>query len=231
MDLILGWVMVMSKEDLKRRVLEIINRLEKEHPDAKIALNFSNPLELLVATILAAQCTDERVNQVTRNLFKKYRSAEDYANADINVLEQDIKPTGYYRVKARRIKEVCKILVEKFNSEVPKTMEELLSLPGVARKTANIVLTNAYGINEGIIVDTHVLRLAKRLGLTKSKTRERIEKDLMEIVPKDKWGRFADLLIFHGRRVCKARKPNCEMCVLKDLCPSRETAEEPERDD
>ncbi|MCD6592597.1 endonuclease III [Candidatus Bathyarchaeota archaeon] len=221
----------MSKEDLKRRVLEIINRLEKEHPDAKIALNFSNPLELLVATILAAQCTDERVNQVTRNLFKKYRSAEDYANADINVLEQDIKPTGYYRVKARRIKEVCKILVEKFNSEVPKTMEGLLSLPGVARKTANIVLTNAYGINEGIIVDTHVLRLAKRLGLTESKTRERIEKDLMEIVPKDKWGRFADLLIFHGRRVCKARKPNCEMCVLKDLCPSRETAEEPERDD
>jgi len=227
----LGWVMVMSEEDLKGRVLEIIDRLEKEHPDAKIALNFSNPLELLVATILAAQCTDERVNQVTRNLFKKYRSAEDYANADINVLEQDIKPTGYYRVKARRIKEVCKVLVEKFNSEVPKTMEGLLSLPGVARKTANIVLTNAYGINEGIIVDTHVLRLAKRLGLTKSKTRERIEKDLMEIVPKNKWGRFADLLIFHGRRVCKARKPNCEMCVLKDLCPSRETAEEPERDD
>jgi len=215
--------MVMSEEDLKGRVLEIIDRLEKEHPDAKIALNFSNPLELLVATILAAQCTDERVNQVTRNLFKKYRSAEDYANADINVLEQDIKPTGYYRVKARRIKEVCKVLVEKFNSEVPKTMEGLLSLPGVARKTANIVLTNAYGINEGIIVDTHVLRLAKRLGLTKSKTRERIEKDLMEIVPKNKWGRFADLLIFHGRRVCKARKPNCEICVLKDLCPSRET--------
>jgi len=223
--------MVMSGEDLKRRVLEIINRLEKEHPDAKIALNFSNPLELLVATILAAQCTDERVNQVTRNLFKKYRSAEDYANADINVLEQDIKPTGYYRVKARRIKEVCKVLVEKFNSEVPKTMEGLLSLPGVARKTANIVLTNAYGINEGIIVDTHVLRLARRLGLTKSKTRERIEKDLMEIVPKNKWGRFADLLIFHGRRVCKARKPNCEICVLKDLCPSRETPEEPKRDD
>lgn len=227
----MGWVMVMSEEDLKGRVLEIIDRLEKEHPDAKIALNFSNPLELLVATILAAQCTDERVNQVTRNLFKKYRSAEDYANADINVLEQDIKPTGYYRVKARRIKEVCKVLVEKFNSEVPKTMEGLLSLPGVARKTANIVLTNAYGINEGIIVDTHVLRLAKRLGLTKSKTRERIEKDLMEIVPKNKWGRFADLLIFHGRRVCKARKPNCEICVLKDLCPSRETPEEPKRDD
>jgi len=226
-----GWVMVMSEEDLKGRVLEIIDRLEKEHPDAKIALNFSNPLELLVATILAAQCTDERVNQVTRNLFKKYRSAEDYANADINVLEQDIKPTGYYRVKARRIKEVCKVLVEKFNSEVPKTMEGLLSLPGVARKTANIVLTNAYGINEGIIVDTHVLRLARRLGLTKSKTRERIEKDLMEIVPKNKWGRFADLLIFHGRRVCKARKPNCEICVLKDLCPSRETPEEPKRDD
>jgi len=212
-----------AKEELKKRVLKILDLLEKEHPDARIALKFSNPLELLVATILAAQCTDERVNQVTRSLFKKYRSAEDYARADLATLEHDIKPTGFYRKKAQRLKEVCQILVEKFNSEVPRTMEDLLSLPGVARKTANIVLSNAYGVNEGIIVDTHVLRLAKRLGLTQSKTREKIERDLMEIVPREKWGRFADLLIFHGRRVCNARKPKCEICVLKDLCPSRST--------
>jgi len=212
-----------DQEKIKKRVLRILDLLEREHPDAKIALEFSNPLELLVATILAAQCTDERVNQVTRSLFKKYRTAEDYVKADLAVLEQDIKPTGFYRRKAQRLKEVCRILVEKFNSEVPRTMEELVSLPGVARKTANIVLSNAYGINEGIVVDTHVFRLAKRLGLTKSKTREKIEEDLMKIVPKDKWGRFADLLIFHGRRVCKARKPQCEICVLKDLCPSRTT--------
>ena len=212
-----------AQEELKKRVLKILDLLEKEHPDARIALKFSNPLELLVATILAAQCTDERVNQVTRSLFKKYRSAEDYARADLATLEHDIKPTGFYRKKAQRLKEVCQILVEKFNSEVPRTMEDLLSLPGVARKTANIVLSNAYGVNEGIIVDTHVLRLAKRLGLTQSKTREKIERALMEIVPREKWGRFADLLIFHGRRVCNARKPKCEICVLKDLCPSRAT--------
>ena len=210
-----------SKERLKQKVLKIIDLLEKEHPDAKIALKFSNPLELLVATILAAQCTDERVNQVTRSLFKKYRTAEDYVKADLSTLEQDIKPTGFYKKKAKRLKEVCQILVEKFNSEVPRTMEELTSLPGVARKTANIVLSNAYGVNEGIIVDTHVFRLARKLGLTEGKTREKVEKDLMEIVPKDKWGRFADLLIFHGRRVCNARKPKCEICVLNSLCPSR----------
>jgi len=214
--------MSVSQEKLREKVLRIIDLLEKEHPDAKIALKFSNPLELLVATILAAQCTDERVNQVTRSLFKKYRTANDYVKADLATLEQDIKPTGFYRKKARRLKEVCQILVEKFNSEVPRTMEELLSLPGVARKTANIVLSNAYGIDEGIIVDTHVFRLARRLGLTESKTREKVERDLMRIVPKEKWRRFADLLIFHGRRVCNARKPKCARCVLKDLCPSRE---------
>ena len=210
-----------SKEILKQKVLKIIDLLENEHPDAKIALKFSNPLELLVATILAAQCTDERVNQVTRSLFKKYRTAEDYVNADLSTLEQDIKPTGFYKKKAKRLKEVCRILVEKFNSEVPRSMEELISLPGVARKTANIVLSNAYGINEGIIVDTHVFRLARRLGLTEGKTREKVEKDLMEIVPRDKWGRFADLLIFHGRRVCNARRPKCKICVLNTLCPSK----------
>jgi len=214
--------MSVSQEKLREKVLRIIDLLEKEHPDAKIALKFSNPLELFVATILAAQSTDERVNQVTRSLFKKNRTAKNYVKADLATLEQDIKPTGFYRKKARRLKEVCQILVEKFNSEVPRTMEELLSLPGVARKTANIVLSNAYGIDEGIIVDTHVFRLARRLGLTESKTREKVERDLMRIVPKEKWRRFADLLIFHGRRVCNARKPKCARCVLKDLCPSRE---------
>jgi len=207
--------MNLPREELKEKVLKILDLLEREHPDAKIALKFSNPLELLIATILAAQCTDERVNKVTRSLFKKYRTAEDYVKADLATLEQDIKPTGFYRKKARRLKEVCQVLVEKFNSEVPRSMEGLLSLPGVARKTANIVLSNAYGIDEGIIVDTHVFRLARRLGLTKSKTREKVERELMEIVPKEKWGRFADLLIFHGRRVCNARKPKCEICVLK----------------
>ncbi|RJS76839.1 endonuclease III [Candidatus Bathyarchaeota archaeon] len=209
-----------EKSELKERVAKILELLEKEHPDAKIVLRFSNPLELLVATILAAQCTDAKVNEVTKTLFQKYRAAEDYANADLATLEKDIKPTGFYKKKAKRLKDVCRILVEKFNSQVPKTMEELLSLPGVARKTANIVLSNAYGIVEGITVDTHVLRLSRRLGLTKSKTRDKIERDLMEIVPREKWARFSDLLIFHGRRVCDAKKPNCSECVLNNICPS-----------
>lgn len=209
-----------EKSELKERVAKILELLEKEHPDAKIVLRFSNPLELLVATILAAQCTDAKVNEVTKTLFQKYRAAEDYANADLATLEKDIKPTGFYKKKAKRLKDVCRILVEKFNSQVPKTMEELLSLPGVARKTANIVLSNAYGIVEGITVDTHVLRLSRRLGLTKSKTRDKIERNLMEIVPREKWARFSDLLIFHGRRVCDAKKPNCSECVLNNICPS-----------
>ncbi|MBX5328402.1 MAG: endonuclease III [Candidatus Bathyarchaeota archaeon] len=204
----------------KTRVEKIIKLLEKEHPDAKIALNYSNPLELLVATILSAQCTDERVNIVTKQLFKKYRKAEDYANADLKTLEQDIKSTGFYRNKARNLKKCCQMLVEKYNSKVPKTMKEMLELPGVARKTANIVLSNAYGIVEGIAVDTHVRRLAKRLGLTENEDAAKIEEDLMQLVPKEKWMRFTDLLIFHGRRVCMAKKPECEKCVLNKLCPS-----------
>ncbi len=209
-----------EKLDLKERVLKIIDLLEEEHPDAKIALRYSNPLELLVATMLSAQCTDEKVNEVTKDLFRKYHSAEDYAKADLETLEKEIKPTGFYRSKAKRLKKTCRMLVEKFGSQVPKTMEELTSLPGVARKTANIVLSNAYGVIEGIAVDTHVLRLVKRLGLTESKTRDRIEKDLMQIVPKEKWARFTDLLIFHGRRVCDAKKPECPECVLNQICPS-----------
>jgi len=208
------------KLDNKTRVLEIIQLLEKEHPDAKIALNYTNPLELLVATILSAQCTDRRVNIVTKVLFKKYRKAEDYANADLEELEEDIRPTGFYRNKARNIKKCCQILIEKFNSQVPKTMEEMLELPGVARKTANIVLSNAYGVIEGIAVDTHVRRLAGRLGLTEYEDPNKIESDLMKVVPKDKWMKFTDLLIFHGRRICEAKKPKCGMCVLNKLCPS-----------
>ena len=202
------------------RVAKIIALLEKEHPDAKIALNHSNPLELLVATILSAQCTDERVNAVTKSLFKKYRRAEDYAKADLKELEREIRPTGFYRNKAKNIRACGKMLVEEFGSQVPKTMEEILELPGVARKTANVVLSNAYGIVEGIAVDTHVRRLAQRLGLTKNNDPVKIEQDLMNLVPRDKWMRFTDLLIFHGRRICTARKPKCEECVLNKLCPS-----------
>ena len=204
----------------KTRVLKIIELLEKEYPDAKIALNYTNPLELLVATILAAQCTDKRVNLVTERLFRKYRKAEDYANADLKELEEDIRPTGFYRNKARNLKKCCQMLAEKFNSEVPRTMEEMLKLPGVARKTANIVLSNAYGVIEGIAVDTHVRRLSQRLGLSKHKDANKIERDLMEIVPKTEWMRITDLLIFHGRRVCMAKKPMCGTCVLNELCPS-----------
>jgi endonuclease-3 len=206
--------------DVPTRTLKIIALLEKEHPDAKIALHYTNPLELLIATILSAQCTDERVNIVTLALFRKYRKAEDYANADLGELEQDIKSTGFYRNKARNIKKCCQILVEKHNSHVPRTMEELLELPGVARKTANIVLSNAYGVVEGIAVDTHVRRVAKRLGLTDNDDPSKIEEDLMKSVPEEKWMRFTDLLIFHGRRVCIAKKPKCDACVLNKICPS-----------
>jgi len=206
--------------DTKTRVLRIIELLEKEHPDAKIALNYTNPLELLVATLLSAQCTDKRVNIVTKTLFKKYRKAEDYANANLEELQEDIRPTGFYRNKAKNLKKCCQFLVEKFNSKVPKTMEEMLELPGVARKTANMVLSNAYGVIEGIAVDTHVRRVAKRLGLTENEDPNKIERDLMEIVPKTHWMRITDLLIFHGRKICVAKKPKCDVCVLNKLCPS-----------
>ncbi|AEH22719.1 endonuclease III [Thermodesulfobacterium geofontis OPF15] len=204
--------------ELKKRVREIIKRLKKTYPDAKIALNFKNPLQLLVATILSAQCTDERVNEVTKDLFKKYKTAKDFAEADLDELAEDIKSTGFYRQKAKYIKECCKILVEKYNGEVPKTMEELLELPGVARKTANIVLANAYGIVEGIPVDTHVRKISQRLGIVSSKQPEKMEKELMEIVPKKDWFAFPYLIQAHGRKICLGRKPKCEECILKDLC-------------
>jgi endonuclease-3 len=204
----------------KTRALKIIELLEKEHPDAKVALHHSNPLELLVATILSAQSTDETINKVTKTLFKKYTKPEDYANADLKELEQDIRSTGFYHNKAKNLQNSAKMLVEKYNSKVPKTMEELVKLPGVARKTANIVLTNAYGVVAGVAVDTHVRRLAQRLALSENDDPNKIEQDLMSIVPKDKWMRITDLLIFHGRRVCTAKKPNCTGCVLNKICPS-----------
>ena len=203
----------------KQRTAKVIELLEKQYPNAKTALNYTNPLEIFVATMLSAQTTDQRVNIVTPNLFKKYRTPEDYANADIKELEQDIHSTGFYHNKARNLQKCCKLLVEKFNSQVPKTMDELLELPGVARKTANIVLYNAFGITSGIAVDTHVNRLSQRLGLTENEDSAKIEKDLMQITPKEKWMKLTDLLIFHGRQVCTAKKPKCEKCVLNKYCP------------
>ncbi len=206
-------------EDSKR-VQRIIALLTKEHSDAKVALHYGNPLELLVATVLSAQATDRQVNKVTEVLFKKYRAPEDYAKADLEDLERDVRSTGFYRNKAKYLKKIGRMLVEGFNSEVPQTMEELTALPGVARKTANIVLANAFGVIEGIAVDTHVRRLAQRLKLSKNKNPDKVEMDLMALVPKRQWPELTDLLIFHGRRVCTARKPSCKGCVINELCPS-----------
>jgi len=204
--------------NLKEKAKEVIKRLKETYPDAKIALNFENPLQLLIATILSAQCKDERVNEVTRELFKKYKTAKDFAEADLEELAEDIKSTGFYRQKAKYIKEACQMIIEKFNGEVPRTMEELMELPGVARKTANIVLSNAYGIVDGIPVDTHVRKVSKRLGLVKSKQPEKIEKELMEIIERKDWFIFPYLIQAHGRAVCTGKKPKCEECILKDLC-------------
>jgi endonuclease-3 len=204
----------------KERTKKIIELLEKQYPNAKTALNYTNPLEILVATMLSAQTTDERVNIVTQSLFKKYKTAQDYANVNIKELEQDIRSTGFYHNKARNLQNCSKMLIEKFNSEVPKTMPELLELPGVARKTANIVLYNAYGIVEGIAVDTHVRRLAQRLGIADTDNPDKIEQELMQITPKENWMQLTDLLIFHGRQVCDAKRPKCESCVLNQICPS-----------
>jgi endonuclease-3 len=203
------------------RVQEILNLLRKRYPDVEgTALNYSTPLELLVATILSAQCTDERVNEVTRVLFHKYKTAKNYAEADLEELEEIIKPTGFYRNKAKFIKESAKTLVEDFNAEVPRSIEQLTKLHGVARKTANIVLSNAFGINEGIAVDTHIMRLSKRLGFTQEEDRAKIEKDLMSIFPKTQWFELTNLLIAHGRNICVARKPKCGECLVNNLCPS-----------
>ncbi len=203
----------------KERASKIIELLEKLYPNAKTALNWKNPLELLVATILSAQTTDVRVNIVTQTLFRKYHTPEDYAIADVKALEQDIRSTGFYHNKAKNLQKASQLIVEKFHSQVPKTMEDLLELPGVARKTANIVLYNAYGITAGIAVDTHVRRLSARLGLTEQTDQDKIEQDLMKITPKEKWMELTDLLIFHGRQICTAQRPKCTGCVLNKICP------------
>lgn len=208
--------------DDSRRVQDIIRILKKKYPKATTALRYNSPLELLVATILSAQCTDKRVNEVTEKLFRKYRSAEDYANADLKELEQDIRSTGFYRNKAKNLRDCCRMLVKEYDSKVPDSMEELIKLPGVARKTANIVLGHAYGKNEGIAIDTHMRRVTARLGLTKNTNPEKIEKDLMRIVPKENWIEITDLLISHGRETCTARNPRCSICLIKHLCPSAE---------
>ncbi len=209
-----------SKKDSEQRIKKIIEILKKTYPNAHCELNFENPLQLLVATILSARCTDKQVNIVTEQLFKKYKTAANYANANLEEFEKDIKRIGMYKTKARAIQSACKKVVERFNGEVPRTMEELTSLDGVGRKTANVVLGNAFGINAGIVVDTHVVRLSQRLGLTKEKDPEKIEADLMRLVPKDQWTMFSHWIIWHGRRRCYARNPDCENCEIKELCPS-----------
>ena len=205
----------------KEKVLEIIKRLKKEYQELKTALKFRTPFELLVATILSAQSTDVHVNKVTETLFKKYKSIKDYADVPLDTLKKDISSVNFYNNKAKNIQASAKMIIEKFNSKVPKTMEELISLPGVARKTANIILSNVYGINEGIAVDTHVKRLSYKLGFTRNEDPVKIEKDLMDITPKEEWGNLSHLLIFHGRKICQAKKPNHKECVLYDICPSR----------
>ncbi len=207
--------------DKKEVMAEIIKKLKKEYPVLKSALSFSSPFELLAATILSAQTTDVHVNKVTETLFKKYKSVKEFANADPAALEKDASSVNFYRNKSRNIQNSARIIIEKFNGEVPRTMNDLISLPGVARKTANIVLYNVFGIIEGIAVDTHVIRLSGRLGLTKNEDPVKIEKDLMEIVPKKEWGNITHLLIFHGRKICQAKKPMHKDCVLFDICPSR----------
>ncbi len=211
--------MANKKESLRSRAQEIFKILKKTYPDAKCSLTYHNPHELLIATILSAQCTDERVNIVTLDLFKKFTSTISFAKAELSQLEQDIRSTGFYHNKAKNIKAACQLIVEKYQGQVPRTMDELLSLPGVARKTANVVLGNAFGIAVGVVVDTHVNRLTRRMGLTKEKMPEKIEQDLMKLLKQNQWVDFSHILIFHGRKVCSARKPECGVCPVEKYCP------------
>lgn len=208
-----------SSKKLAAPVERLLARLHSAYPDAHCSLNYNSPFELLVATILSAQCTDERVNKVTPNLFRKYRTLKDYINAPLSELEQDIHSTGFFRNKAKNIQATAQRLLDHYHGEVPHTMEELLTLPGVARKTANVVLGNAFGMAVGVVVDTHVRRLTNRLGLTEHQDPEKIEKDLIRQIPQWEWVDFSHLLIYHGRAICKA-KPQCNSCPLEDLCPS-----------
>ena len=204
----------------RKRALEILRRLSKKFPDAKIALKYSNPIQLTVAVILSAQCTDKKVNEVTAVLFKKYKTAKDFAKANLAVFEREIRPTGFYRAKARNIIATAKLLESKFGGKLPKTMEEMTALPGVARKSANIILGNAHGVVEGIAVDTHVMRISQRLGLTKFSDPVKIERDLMELFPRARWFDLTYKIIEHGRNICEAKKPKCSLCPLNNICPS-----------
>jgi len=208
--------MTKKEQDRIRRILII---LKKRYLDAECALTHEDPLQLLIATILSAQCTDSRVNQVTPRLFKRYPSSYELAEADLSELENLIRSTGFFRNKAKSIKGTCQLLVSRFKGKVPHSMEDLLALPGVARKTANVVLGSAFGIPSGVVVDTHVFRLSHRLGLTRARTPEKVEQDLMRKVPQEEWINFSHRLIFHGRQVCTARKPRCHECSLSEACP------------
>jgi len=204
----------------REQVRAITAELRRLYPDARTSLNFTNPLELLIATQLSAQCTDERVNIVTADLFKKYRSVEDYATVSQEELEQDIRSTGFYRNKAKNIRAASQRIITNYGGEVPRTMEDLLTLPGVARKTANVVLGNAFGIVVGFVVDTHIGRLARRFGWTTNDDPVKVEQDLMKLIPQQDWLDLSHMMIYHGRAVCLARKPLCEKCTLAKLCPS-----------
>ena len=210
-----------SKQQLRIRTRKIVDKLKKAYPQPATALEFVNPLQLLIATILSAQCTDEQVNKITPELFRKYPTAKDFAEVNPRELERDIYSTGFYKNKTRNIIGCCRTLVEKFGGQVPDTMEQLVELPGVGRKTANCVLGAAYGIQSGIVVDTHVMRLSERMGLTKQKDAVKIERELMVLVPQEDWYAFSNMMILHGRRVCDARKPICGDCTVRLLCPSR----------
>jgi endonuclease-3 len=211
---------MMPNAELKQRVRKIIRLLKRAYPDAKCSLNHANAFELLIATILSAQCTDARVNIVTQDLFRKYRQPEDYLKVSPKELEKDIRTTGFFRNKTKSIQGTAKVLTEEYGGKVPETIEELLELPGVARKTANVVLGNAFGIRSGVVVDTHVTRLSHRLALSSQKTAEKIEQDLIAIVPKKDWVIFPHLFIAHGRGICKARNPLCAECAVEKFCPS-----------
>ncbi|MGH2589282.1 MAG: endonuclease III [Actinomycetota bacterium] len=216
----MGRTRLTRDDPIEARAPEIIRTLSETYPGAKVALNFSNPLEMLVATILSAQCTDEKVNEVTASLFQKYRTAEDYLRVPDDELKADVKPTGFFNQKATSIREACRRIVEVYDGKVPDTMEDLITLRGVARKTANIVLGNSYGKVEGIAVDTHVKRLANRLGFSEQSDPDKIERDLMRLIPKERWFDFTYVLIDHGRALCVARRPRCEACPVNHLCPA-----------
>lgn len=203
----------------KARARKIVAALKKAYPHAKCSLNYQNPLQLLIATMLSAQCTDAKVNSITPRLFAKYKTAKDFAQADIRELESMIFSAGFYKNKAKNIKAACKIIAEKHNGKVPKTMEEMVKLPGVGRKTANIVLGNAYGVIEGVPVDTHAIRISRLLGWTKNSSQEKIEKDLMALLPRKDWLKISDLFVHHGRAVCIARRPKCFKCPIEKYCP------------